>query len=607
MAFMFGGNSGKTYEDIQRKRRMAESMAAQMGTPRNVGEGLSAIGKALAVRGLNKQADKGEDKLRGNVNDAWAGISQALGRRQGGMGGGGTPGFNPGASSPVNVPDRNSPEGIGDDAMAALGTPQFTPGDRESFTSAIMPYARQAAEQTGLDPRLIVAQAAQETGWGKSVPNGNLFGIKSHGKPGGARLSTQEYRNGQMGKEQASFRQYDDIGQSVQDYAAFLQENPRYRQMLEAGDLDSQVAALGQSGYATDPNYAQSVGSIARSIQVPGMEQMPQGQGQQPQGQPQQGGGISIDQLAMVAGSPVASDAQRMIAQTLLQRQLAQPDPMRDLQMQKAQLEIERMRNPQETRLITGEEAQRMGLPDGAYNMKPDGSVSAIGGGGVTVNNRTDPAPASGYRNVYDDAGRLVSQEPIPGGPAERKIAEEQAAAQEAEREAQRAAENQAQNEGTRSSVVQQTTSEIRNLLDQGGTFNLPEVGVIGSRLTGVNQEAADMAGMLDTLKGMVAFDRLDKLRQASATGSSGLGQVTEREISLLAAQLGALDQTLSPDRIRTTLDTVENVFGKLSPGAQQYLMGQQDNLPQGDGAATLPASSAPKRLRFNPETGELE
>lgn len=43
----------------------------------------------------------------------------------------------------------------------------------------------------------------------------------------------------------------------------------------------------------------------------------------------------------------------------------------------------------------------------------------AFSGGGVTVNNRTDPAPATGWRNVYDDDGRLVSQEPIPGGPAD--------------------------------------------------------------------------------------------------------------------------------------------------------------------------------------------
>ena len=163
----------------------------------------------------------------------------------------------------------------------------------------------------------------------------------------------------------------------------------------------------------------------------------------------------------------------------------------------------------------------------------------------------------------------------IPGGPAAVEAEQEQAASQ-------RAAESAAQNEQTRSDVVLQTTAGIRNMLDRGGLFNLPEVGVVGEKLRFVNQEAADMAGMLDTLKGMVAFDRLQKLQQASATGASGLGQVTEREIALLAAQMGALDQSLSAPLIRQTLDTVESVFSRLSPAAQAYLMGQADSLPTG-------------------------
>ena len=39
------------------------------------------------------------------------------------------------------------------------------------------------------------------------------------------------------------------------------------------------------------------------------------------------------------------------------------------------------------TRLITGDEAVKMGLPPGAYNMGADGKVTAIGGGGTTINN----------------------------------------------------------------------------------------------------------------------------------------------------------------------------------------------------------------------------
>ncbi len=119
-------------------------------------------------------------------------------------------------------------------------------------------------------------------------------------------------------------------------------------------------------------------------------------------------------------------------------------------------------------------------------------------------------------------------------------------------------------------------------VLEDTGIFDLPEVGVIGSKLRHFNQEAADMGGMLETLKGMVVFDRLEQLKRASATGASGLGQVTEKEIDLLGAQLGALSQTMSKERIEATLDTVESVFGKLSPEAQAYLTGQSEALPTG-------------------------
>lgn len=149
-------------------------------------------------------------------------------------------------------------------------------GDRDSFIAAMMPHAQRVAERTGLDPRLVIAQAAQETGWGRSAPGNNYFGIKSHGKPGGNTMATNEVVNGQTVRINDSFRGYGDMGESADGYAEFLATNPRYRRMLSAGDLDGQLSALGQSGYATDPNYASSVGSIARSISLPAPAAAPQ-------------------------------------------------------------------------------------------------------------------------------------------------------------------------------------------------------------------------------------------------------------------------------------------------------------------------------------------
>ena len=136
----------------------------------------------------------------------------------------------------------------------------MTPDD---FAKQFMPYAQQVSQRTGLDPRLVLAQAALETGYGRSAPNNNFFGIKSHGKSGGSNLMTKEFEGGRMVSKPQSFRGYADPSGSFQDYADFILRNPRYKTVLAEGDLGGQIAAMGRSGYATDPEYAQKLRSIA--------------------------------------------------------------------------------------------------------------------------------------------------------------------------------------------------------------------------------------------------------------------------------------------------------------------------------------------------------
>src|SRR5690606_21873484 len=131
------------------------------------------------------------------------------------------------------------------------------------------------SKRTGIDPRIIVAQAAQETGWGRSAPGNNFFGIKSHGQGGGQTLKTHEYVNGKRVNVSDSFRTFASPADSVRGYGDFILQNPRYKPLMEAQGLDNQLAALQASGYATDPNYSSSVGAIARSIQLPEMSAAP--------------------------------------------------------------------------------------------------------------------------------------------------------------------------------------------------------------------------------------------------------------------------------------------------------------------------------------------
>jgi hypothetical protein len=133
----------------------------------------------------------------------------------------------------------------------------------QEFYSQYLPYAEKVSNQTGLDPRLVLAQAALETGYGKSAPNMNFFGIKSHGRKGGRTLQTSEFENGQMVNQPASFRGYESPDQSFQDYARFLKSNPRYEGVLSAEGIGNQISAMAKSGYATDPNYGAKLANIA--------------------------------------------------------------------------------------------------------------------------------------------------------------------------------------------------------------------------------------------------------------------------------------------------------------------------------------------------------
>ena len=139
------------------------------------------------------------------------------------------------------------------------------PDTPDAFVERIKPKALAVAKELGIDPRIIIAQAAIETGWGKSVKGNNLFGIKSHGKQKGITVATHEVVDGKRVGITDSFRAYDTYADSISDYGDFLRDNKRYQPMLNADSLDEQIAALGASGYATDPDYASKIASIAKS------------------------------------------------------------------------------------------------------------------------------------------------------------------------------------------------------------------------------------------------------------------------------------------------------------------------------------------------------
>ncbi|WP_223487789.1 flagellar assembly peptidoglycan hydrolase FlgJ [Pseudomonas sp. A-RE-19] len=146
----------------------------------------------------------------------------------------------------------------------------------DEFVNTMLPMAKEAADRIGVDPRYLVAQAALETGWGKSVMRAqdgssshNLFGIKASGnwKGDSARAITSEFRNGEMVKETAEFRSYASYKDSFHDLVTLLQSNNRYQDVLKSADNPEQfVRELQKAGYATDPDYASKISQIAKQM-----------------------------------------------------------------------------------------------------------------------------------------------------------------------------------------------------------------------------------------------------------------------------------------------------------------------------------------------------
>ncbi len=150
--------------------------------------------------------------------------------------------------------------------------------DAKEFIQGVLPYAVDAAKKLSLDPRMLIAQAALETGWGKFImhddsgnPGFNLFGIKANSGWSGEKINvdTLEVENQQFKKINAAFRKYNNLGESFSDYVDFIQNNSRYQTAVElAKDANAFIEELQSAGYATDPDYAEKIQRIFNDPKV---------------------------------------------------------------------------------------------------------------------------------------------------------------------------------------------------------------------------------------------------------------------------------------------------------------------------------------------------
>lgn len=148
----------------------------------------------------------------------------------------------------------------------------------QTFLNQMSSSATVASQVSGVPAKLILAQAALETGWGREkikTERGensfNVFGIKAgdYWKGKTTNIATTEYVDGVPQRSIEKFRVYDSYDDAFTDYARLVGNNPRYQGVVNANSDAAAAHAIQRGGYATDPGYATKLISVMNNLNEP--------------------------------------------------------------------------------------------------------------------------------------------------------------------------------------------------------------------------------------------------------------------------------------------------------------------------------------------------
>lgn len=237
--------------------------------------------------------------------------------------------------------------------------------------------------------------------------------------------------------------------------------------------------------------------------------------------------------------------------------------------------------------IINPSGVKALGLPAGTYQKDVNtGRITAVGGGGVTVNlpPQIGSIPAD-YRMVYDAQGRPASMEVIPGSKTERDLRVSEQAGVAAAQTTLRAAD-----------VVSDEIKTLRNLIKNQKAMD-PVTGVTGAIIgekggvlaAGSARRTAEER--VKTIKANIGFDRLQQMRNESPTGGA-LGNVSNFEVELLQSVLGSINLDQRPAAILTQLTRLDKIYSDIIKKAAAYPNAAKYGF--GGGAPSAPAPTTP-------------
>jgi flagellar protein FlgJ len=310
--------------------------------------------------------------------------------------------------------------------------------------------------------------------------------------------------------------------------------------------------------------------------------------------------GNNMQAIIEALSSPYASPQERDIAGILLQQNMQQSDPMRALQMEKMGLEMEAMRNPQkEYDFITGRDGSifrtsKTGQLEQVYGGKPEQPTD------VKV---YEYAKQQGYAGTFPDwqieqkraGASQVNIDQKAEGAFDKKLAEKQAETFDA-----------MATEGMAANADLAVIGELETLLGQNGGVTDGIAGWLAQR--GIGGE-----GMSDLQAAQALINKLVPTQR-----QPGSGTMSDRDVELFTRSLPNLWNTPGGNqKILSVMRGLAQYKQQQGQIAQAVMTGEMTRQEATAKLRSLqnplaefgkpPSATTGKRLRFNPETGELE
>lgn len=575
-SFIFGGSSGETPESIKRKREIANALLAARGAPKNLGEGLNALGDGIVANVMNRRANEAE-------KTGQASGSAAMNDIMGALFGGDYPAAPGGPSSGVEPASTGMmPSGGGDmdayrNAIASIesaGSGDYSAvgptnsklgralGRYQVMEANIGPWSQEAlgravsADEFLKDPK--IQDAVFDHRFGQYV---NQYG------PEGA---AQAWFAGPGGVGKTDRK--DVLGTSVGSYG------DKFTKALGGQASNDPKQAIAEALMANGSAQASpQTQQIAQALTAPA----PQQQGDSKQ--------QIMKALMAGASNPWLNDNQRQIVSALMGDQFdqqkearaaarKQADPAYQMGLEKGQLELDQMRAGQWSRLDDGRlYNQRTGeIKDAPVNpnatpadlgLNPQYGVDAngnpvilqLGKNGKVVQSQMPQGVTLSKEPIKLDAGTHfvlldpITRQPVGQVPKDLAGAEAEKAGGKAQGEA-RAALPQV------NASANELLSSIDSLANDQYLGNM--LGPIDSRTPNLTSDAARVQSKMDQIGGQAFMQAFNNLR--------GAGQITEQEGAKATAAMGRLNTAQSEADYRAALDELRGVVQRAVETARQ-------------------------------------